>query len=185
MGCLKTLTDQCGKKNPSGIKTLMYLADASDITNKPKLKSEMTPAGTAPGDGVTIGEAFTTAVGAGFYPYKIIPMSGKVDDNAVGEIGGKTWESSFEFKIRGTDAEVLEFAANTVNCCLIGIAIEKSGQRRVLGDIEDHAWIESAVATTGMAATDLRGVTFTLKSVQGNPAPIYDAELTIPEFVAP
>jgi len=75
---------------------------------------------------------------------------------------------------------VLEFAKCFVNSCPIGVFPEKSGQRRVLGSAEDPAYVDTAAITTGMAPADLRAATFTIKSVQEGPAPIYEDGLTLP-----
>lgn len=177
----KSIIDPCGVFNPAGTKTDMWLAAADDVTNIPKLKSEL--AGTDPGDGATIGEAFIMAAGKYFKKFRIIAQSGKVEDNATGEIGGKTFESMFSFQLAGTKADQLEFAKCILNGCVIAIAKEKSGQLRVLGSKEDYAWIDSLALSTGQKSGDLRAGTYVLKSVQGLPAPVYDSILTIP--VAP
>lgn len=176
-----SLLDPCGVFNPAGTKTDMWLAAADDVANIPKFKSEL--AGTDPGDSVTIGEAFTMVALKYFKKFKIIAQSGKVDDNLTGEIGGKTFESMFTFQIAGTKADQLEFAKCVANGCLIALPKEKSGQIRVLGSKDDYAWIESIALTTGQKPGDLRGGTYVIKSVQGYPAPVYDAALAIP--VAP
>ena len=177
---LKGLTAACGDPNPAGIKSKIYLASAGDVTNSPKLKSDMTPAGTNAGDGATIGEVYTMASGKLFKEFTIIPLSGEVTDTLVGEVGGKTFESTFDFMIAGTKADQLEFAKCIANGCLIAIVPEKSGQRRVLGDKDDHAFVESIVLKTGKKGGDVRAGTYQIKSVQGYPAPVYDAALAIP-----
>lgn len=179
----KSLVDPCGVYNPAGTKTDMWLAAADDVTNIPKFKSDMIPAGTDPGDSVTIGEVYTMAATKYFKKFKIIAQSGKVEDNLVGEIGGKTFESMFTFQLAGTKADQLEFAKCVANGCLIAIPKEKSGQLRNLGSKDDYAWIESIALTTGQKSGDLRGGTYVIKSVQGHPAPVYDSALVIP--VAP
>jgi hypothetical protein len=176
----KSLSGQCGVPNPPGLKTKIYLAPADDFTAMPLFKDKMTPPNTDPGASVTYGEAFTPVVGGGFRSFDIIPLSGSVVDTAVGETGSKSFESVFNFKIAGTKADQLEFAACILNGCLIGIAPEKSGQKRVLGTNDDYAWVESIELNTGAATSDQRAGTYALKSAQGTPAPVYDAALAIP-----
>lgn len=184
MGDFQTFIKVCGTPNPAGTKAFLWVQKIGAIAD-PFPAPTGTP--SAAGDTKVLTGAFTYEVGEpqGFVKIPIVPDSGQIEDNLVGnEPGSQGIESFIDFRIAGTKKEQLEFYDTLVSFsgCMVAILQTKAGEKRVLGDKDNPASVESLQARTGQVQGDPNGATIRLKSSMGVTAPILDEAVTIAEI---
>ena len=105
-------------------------------------------------------------------------VTGSIDDVLEGEVGGQGYKSSIPFRIKGTNAEQLEFADNLAaySGCLVAMLRDRKRNMRVIGTKSIPASVESAEGTTGKKNGETTGFDYVLSAATGLTAPIYDDE---------
>lgn len=163
------LIDECGKANPPGVAVRTHWVPKDDIDVFPSYLATANP-----GDTVKLNGDIVLKANKKFNQVDIITNSGQIKDTLVGAIGSKSWESTFDFMKASTDPKVLEFFECLAKGCLVVLIKEKSGQTRVMGNLDSPAYLESAETDTGKQSGDTRGVTAQIKADIGRVAPVYE-----------
>lgn len=171
------LIDSCGSKNIPGVSVRVYFAKKDDIDTFPPFKIT-----TLPGDSVTLDGDIVMKALKKFYQVDIITDSGEVKDTLAGSIGSKVYESTFDFMKATTNPNVVEFQESLANECLVVIVKEKSGNLRVLGNLDSPAYLETAEGTTAKTTGDTRGFTNQIKATPGYAAPFYEGLIDIDDL---
>lgn len=153
-----------------GTQTMHYYAPLSWIANLPVASA--TPATLT--DKVIINNPITFHLGKKFLKMYSTMDTGRVFDKQVGEIDGKSFESSFEWFFPGTKAEALALIALMNNSNMFFLALEANGQRRMMGSRAFPAKLELADVDTGTKTSDRKGTKLRVSSRGVIPAAIYD-----------
>jgi hypothetical protein len=176
---LKNLTAaQCGSQAQAGTEVDLYYTCSCELAGWPATKADN--GGTADGDTKILDEPFDftgAATGTGYWRKATIVIdTGSIDDALEGEVGGQGFKSSIPFRIKGTDAEQLEFADNLVaySGCLVAMLRDRKSNLRVLGTKSIPASVESVAGTTGKKNGETTGFDYVLTASTGKTAPIYD-----------
>jgi hypothetical protein len=178
----ENLVIECGGMNPPGLRTKLYFIPAAELVGFPKTKDKMTPAGTAIGDTVTIGEAFTmvTTAGKGFFrTIDVVVDTAGLMSKTVGEVLSKSFENSLKFFVMGTSVAALEFAECVANSCLVCLVQDREDNFFVIGRNNDPAHVESIEINWGEKQGDRKGSAYEIKSLDGRVPLLYPASLTI------
>lgn len=154
--------------NPAGVKGTLYLCPAKEFASWPAYDS-----GTDPGDSVKLSGNFSfTGAGTGNGYWRAFPClleKGAVEYNAVGGKGSKSFDVLGRGYVLGVDAEQLEWFKNVLNTPVVGLWVDKKGLMHVIGAKDDPAYLEEGAGTTGIAATDERGIAFSIKANAASP----------------
>jgi hypothetical protein len=121
-----------------------------------------------------VGYSYETAVevsadivfnaGKGFGKISIMPDSGEVKVDLVGNKGNKKTKSSLSFDVAGNDKKLLGFLRTHKNTPMLFCVPERDGQKRLIGDRYNAAYVVEAPATTGKGGEDDKKVSFTFES---------------------
>jgi len=164
-----------GEDNMGGVQRQAYFCPIDDISELPGYKS--TPATLA--EYAEVEGDFTMAAGKNFWEITIEEKTGKVDDAAIEGEGNNSVESTFEFFLPGNRAQHLGFIRKVLNTKGVWIVPEADGNYRILGIKPGVPAITTTSGTTGTNSDGSKGTTFTVKSVQNGPAPIYDGSIVL------
>jgi len=164
-----------GKDNMAGVQRKAYFCPIDDIETMPAYKT--TPSSLA--EYAEITGDFTMVSGKNFWEITIEPATGKVEDAAIEGEGNNSMESTYEFLIPGNRAQHLGFIRKVLNTKGVWIVPEADGNHRVLGIKPGVPAITRANTTTGVNSEGTKGATFTVKSIQNGPAPLYNGSLTL------
>lgn len=162
------LVDKCGSKNPPGVAVRTWWVPTKLIDTFPGLLASTDAGDTVELDGDIVLEAL-----AKFTQIDIVTNSGEVKDQMVGELGSRSFESTFDFMLSTTNSPEIEFMESVANGCLCVLVKEKSGNIRVLGSPDSPAYLEAAESSTGKDSGSSRGITMQIKAATGSPAPFY------------
>ncbi|NRT11520.1 hypothetical protein [Flavobacterium sp. 14A] len=113
---------------------------------------------------VTVTEDIVFQAGKGFGTIAIMPDSGEVTVDLVGNKGNKKTKSSFPFAVSSNNKKVLGFMRTHKNTPMIFCVRERDGQKRLIGDAFNPAYIVEGKATTGKGGEDDKVVNFTFES---------------------
>lgn len=161
---INKLTSGACLANAAGIKGIGYMAPAQEFAAWPAFQTASTP-----GDGKTVqltGNFSFTGAGTGKGYFRSFPMlmeKGGVTYKAVGGVGSKSLEVLFNFYVVGVDAVQLEWLKDVKNIPGVFLCPDKNGTLHVLGSKDDPAYMQEADGGTGVAATDDRGVLYTIR----------------------
>jgi hypothetical protein len=100
----------------------------------------------------------------GFGTINIMPDSGEVKVDLVGNKGNKKTKSSFMFSVAGNNKKTLGFMRTHKNTPMLFCVTERDGQTRLVGDKFNPAYIVEAPGTTGKGGEDDKMVAFTIES---------------------
>lgn len=154
--------------NPAGVKGTLYLVPAKEFASWPAYQST-----TDPGDTVTLDGNFSfTGAGTGKGFWRAFPClleKGAVEYNAVGGKGSKSFDVLGRGYVLGLDATQLEWWKNMLNAPMVGLWVDKKNVMHVIGSKDDPAYLEEGAGTTGIAATDERGIAFAIKANAASP----------------
>jgi hypothetical protein len=103
---------------------------------------------------------------------------GELKSKLVGPRDGKGFENMLEISFPGSEAEFLGFKASAANRQLIFFVKEKNGKVRVLGNLEDPAFMEDDDTTSGKKIADGRTSKLTFRASGSTPSPLYTTPLT-------
>lgn len=167
----------CNESNPAGTNTILRLAPACEIDTFPLTKAEngdiSEMATQVELDGDIVFNA--TPTGCGYWrEYQIKQYSGSFAYNLVGERGNKTFDNDILFTLTGTNAEVRGFSALIANGCFVASIQTKADEWVVIGDKDNHAWIEQLSGNSGAATTDANETVFVIRA--NNKVPHYGYE---------
>lgn len=176
---IKTLAINCGEPNPPGLRTKMRFIPAKELTGFPKTKDKMTPAGTAVGDTVTLGEVFTyvTTPGKGYWrELDVLVDTGGLNSKTIGEIGGKSFQNTIKGFLplaESSRAAILEWNQCMANACLVCAVQDRTDRWLIVGRDNDPAHIEEIDTNFGEKQGDRAGSAFSIKSMDGSVPLLY------------
>lgn len=164
-----------GRYNPGGINQVYY-GYQEDFLSFPVLADPETA--TTLESLVTYATAITMKATKQIFPLYCTVEEGEIKSTLVGPRDGKGYENMLEISFPGSEAEFLGFKASAANRQLIFFVKEKNGKVRVLGNLEDPAYLEADDSTSGKKIADGRTSKLTFKASGATPAPIYTTPLT-------
>lgn len=163
-----------GRYNPAGVKRVFY-AFVEDILSFPTLadpETALTFESLAEYDG-----AIVMKPGKQFFPLYCTVETGEITSTLVGPRDGKGFENSVSISFPGSEAEFLGFKAASANRNIVFIVEEKNNKMRVLGSLDDPAFMDTDESTSGKAIADGRTSVLGFKASGATPAPIYTSPL--------
>jgi hypothetical protein len=163
-----------GRYNPAGI-TKVYYAFKEDIATFPTLADSETA--TSFESLVEFAAAITMKATKSFHPLYCTVEEGEIKATLVGPRDGKGYENSLEISFPGNVATFLGFKAAAANRELVFLVKEKNNKVRVLGSLEDPAYMESDEETSGKKIADGRKSVLSFKASGATSAPIYKEPL--------
>jgi hypothetical protein len=113
---------------------------------------------------VVVTEDIAFNPGNGFGIINIMPDSGEVKVDLVGNKGNKKTKSSIGFAISANDAVALGFMRTHANTPMVFCVPERNGQKRLIGDAFNAAYIVEGAATTGKGGEDDKMINFSFES---------------------
>lgn len=164
-----------GLYNPAGINDVYY-AFVEDIATFPTLADPATA--TTFDSLVSFADAITMKTGKKFNPVYCTLETGQIKSTLVGPRDGKGFEKSLEISFPGNQAAMIGFRAYAAGRDLVFIVREKNGVLRVVGDLEDPAFLETDEEGSGQKISDGRKAILTFKANGATPAPIYVTAIT-------
>jgi hypothetical protein len=102
--------------------------------------------------------------GKGFGKITVQSDSGEVMVDVVGNKGNKKTKSSFAFYIPGNSKKLLGMVRTLKNVPMVFCVSERDGQKRLIGDKFNPAYMSEVKGTTGKGGEDDKGVQFTIES---------------------
>lgn len=153
--------------NAVGVKGTGYMIPAEEFSSWPAYLTT-----TTAGDTVKLNGNFSLVATSDIGYFRSFPClieKGSYTVAAVGGIGSKTFEEKYTFVVPGVDAAQLEFLKNLVNIPGVWLCTDKNGVVHVIGSKDDPAYVETAEGTTGVAATDERIITITVRAISASP----------------
>jgi len=168
MCTLIDLTGACGKNVPPGVRTRVFFVPEEEVATYPNPLTT-----TGPGDSQILDGDIILEPLSYFRQVDIVVKEGEVKDTLVGEVGGKSWETMFEFIIAGVGPVETEFAACLANGCPLILIPDKEAQVRSVGEVGNPAYADAIELTTGKASGDRKGGTYAMKFESGTPAKFY------------
>lgn len=164
-----------GEDNMGGVQRKAYFCPIDDITTLPSYKS--TPATLA--EYAEVEGDFAMVAGKNFWEIIFEEKTGKVDDAAIEGDGNNSMESTFEFFLPGSRSQHLGLLRKILNTKGVWIVPEADGNHRILGIKPGVPAMVDGNVTTGTNSEGTKGITFTVKSIQNGPAPVYDGSLVL------
>jgi hypothetical protein len=156
---LKNVTRQCGA-NPPGIITL-YAVRAAEVTSIPDATYN------------TISGDLVMASGKKFAVWEFSEESGKLEEKAIGEIDGRSYDCMLDIFIPGVDATNDFMFDNALNDRFILISKDGSGNLRIHGEVGRGMRMEVCEFTTGDKPETRRGTTLQFKRNFGHKSYFY------------
>lgn len=188
MGCFDDIAveniDQCiNAELLSGLSEVeLYYAmhnQASAIPMPPNFDASGYDYSTA----VVVSSPITFPTGKGFGKIVIQSDTGEVLLEAGGNKGNKKLKSVLNFYVAGNDKKLLGFIRTRLNQPMLFLATERNGQKRLIGDKFNPAYISEVKGTTGKGGDDDKGVQFAIES-WGIPI-VYESSITQADQSAP
>jgi len=164
-----------GRYNPAGVKKVYY-AFLEDIASFPTLDDPETALTFE--SLVEYTEAIVMKAGKQFFEYYGTLEESELKCELVGPLDGKGFENSGEWSYPGNDSKALGFMAATANRPAVYLIVEKNNVVRVVGSLEDPAYLQTIANTSGKKIADGRKSVITVKASGATPAPIYTLPLT-------
>lgn len=121
--------------------------------------------------------------GKGWGKIVIQADSGEGLVSLVGNKGNKKEKNGISFYVAGNDAKTLGYLRTFKNRPSVYMYTERNGQKRLVGDKHNPAFIMEAAGTTGKGPEDDKGVLFTIESY-GVPI-IYKGDVQLPAVPNP
>jgi hypothetical protein len=164
-----------GSYNPAGVSQVFY-GFKEDFASMPALPDSLDALTFA--SLVEYDTAITMKATKQIYPLYCTLEEGQIKSTMVGPRDGKGFDNMIEISFPGNEAAFLGFQAAAANRELILFVVEKNKKIRVLGDLENPAYMESGEGDSGKKISDGRKTVLSFKSSSGTPAPIYTIPLT-------
>ncbi len=166
--------DACAK-NPGGMYDESYFGEIADVETWPVVDD--TPA--AFGDDVVTTGDIEMLTGKRMYKLYTTQDTSEVVDTLVGEVDGKSWETTYDCFTPGTHKEVLAIAATFANGNWFFVPRERGGNFRIVGGPGRPAKLVEGSIRTAKDAKGRKGFMFKVMVFGPTPAPIYTSG-TIP-----
>lgn len=171
----KAITFPQGRYNPAGINQVFF-GYKDDFLSFPALADPETALTFE--SLVTYATAIVMKTGKQLFQLYCTVEEGEIKSTLVGSRDGKGYENTLEISFPGNEAEFLGFKAASANRELIFFVREKNNKVRVLGNLEDPAYMDTDESTSGKKIADARKSVLTFKASGPTPAPIYTTALT-------
>ncbi|MBC5835806.1 hypothetical protein G6N05_05350 [Flavobacterium sp. F372] len=113
---------------------------------------------------VTVASPIVFSAGKGFGRMTVQSDMGEVKVSAPGNKGNKKSKSSFDFYIPGNSKKLLGYIRTFKNIPMVFIVTERDGQKRLVGDKFNPAYMSEVEGTTGKGGEDNKGVQFTIEA---------------------
>lgn len=113
---------------------------------------------------VTVETDITFTAGKGFGKIVIQSDTGEVKLALVGNKGNKKTKNSFDFYVASNAKKLLGFVRTMKNIPMIFLVTERDGQKRLIGDKYNPAYLSEVAGTTGKGGEDDKGIQFTIES---------------------
>jgi hypothetical protein len=126
---------------------------------------------------VTVAEDITFAAGKGFSKITLQSDTGEVKLDLVGNKGNKKTKNSFSFYVPGNAKKLLGFVRTMKNIPMLYLVTERDGQKRLIGDKFNPAYLSEVAGTTGKGGEDDKGIQFTIEAF-GVPI-VYEGVVTL------
>jgi len=173
---------EVGNNNDGGLSQTHYYALPSWFTNFPEVPSPNAAANIT--DLVTISENFVFHTDKFWLPVYCTLEKGKIESKQVGERDGKSYENTVNLFFPGSKVEGMGWMEQMKNTNFVMLIRELEGQVRVIGSKRLPAEILENSHSTGEKIADLKGFTYSVKSI-GRIAPVYTGEILTQEGVIP
>lgn len=168
MCLLDSLTwDECNT-NPGGMQTMHAYGEIGDVLEWPEV---IDPDGLS--DSVTIADDIVMKPTKQMYDLYTTMDTAEVKDESVGEIDGKSFESTFEFFHPGSKAKMMALASKVNNGNFFFVVKEADGQKRLFGSPAFPAKIDTSSITTAKDTKGRKGWTAKFRTRGSTPVPIY------------
>lgn len=159
-----------GRYNPAGLTRVLY-AFTEDILSMQVMPDPETTLTFS--ELVEMNEAIVMKPGKKFSELYCTLEEGEIKSKQVGPRDGKGFENEVEISFPGNDALLLGFQAQCANRTLVKLVLEKNGKWRVVGNINDPAYLDNGEYTSGKKIADGRATKLMFKSSGPTPPPIY------------
>lgn len=166
-------TGPCGAANVKGIAVQIHVACACNVATIPTPPA-YDPA--TPGASVTIATDITMQAGEYFRTIDVITDRGAVRSALEGPQGSQSFRNSLEFALAGSDPATLAWWEQSKNGCLIAIVTEKTGRKRLIGNLLSPAHYESLEVSNSSEANEGVGMLF---DTTGKIAPVYEGVIPL------
>jgi hypothetical protein len=113
---------------------------------------------------VTVTDPIVFEAGKGFAEIMVQADMGEVKTSVVGNKGNKKHKQSFDFYVPGNSKKLLGFLRTMKNRPMVFCVPERDGQKRLIGDKFNPAYMSEVEGTTGKGGEDNKGVQFTIES---------------------
>jgi hypothetical protein len=169
MSCFENIhvenLDQCiNAEVQAGVSEVgVHYAVHKDITNFPMPVNFDDPTFTYE-KAVEVSAPIVFAAGKGFGQIVIQSDTGEVQLEAGGNKGNKKLKSVFPFFVAGNDKKLLGFIRTRINTPMLFCVTERNGQKRLIGDKFNPAYMSEVKGTTGKGGDDDKGVQFSIES---------------------
>ncbi|MGY4385656.1 hypothetical protein ACVWYN_002702 [Pedobacter sp. UYP24] len=163
-----------GRYNPAGL-TKVFYAFVDDILSFPSLADPETA--TTFASLVEFANPIVMKAGKQFNELYCTVEEGELKSTLVGPRDGKGYENMLEISFPGNESLFLGFKAASANRNIVFAVAEKNKKVRILGSLEDPAYMESDESTSGKKIADGRKSVLTFKASSATPAPIYTTAL--------
>jgi len=169
-----------GRYNPGGVSRVLF-AFAEDVATFPTLADPETA--TTFESLVLFAAPILMKSGKSFKEIYCTLEEGEVKSEMVGPRDGKSRENSIEISFPGSEAAFLGFKAASSNRQMIFAVLEKNRKVRIVGSLNDPAFLETDSETSGKKNADGRKTMLMFKAAGATSAPIY--HLTIDTLLVP
>lgn len=113
---------------------------------------------------VEVATPITFNAGKGFGKIVIQSDTGEVLLEAPGNKGNKKLKSVFPFYVAGNNKKLLGFIRTRLNTPMLFCVTERNGQKRLIGDKFNPAYISEVKGSTGKGGEDDKGIQFSIES---------------------
>ena len=111
--------------------------------------------------------------GMGWHKVEIVPETGSVEHGLLGNTGGKIYQNTYAFLVKGSDAKLLGWARRIKNEKLVVLAKEFKGTLRQIGSNGLPARLNEVSGGIEALVEGERALTFNVIDKNFAPAPIY------------
>ena len=164
-----------GRYNPAGT-TLIYYLLPEDVDTFPVPADPATA--TTFDSLVELATAIVMKEGKQMFPIYCTLEEGELKSTLQGPRDGKGYENMMSLSFPGNDSIFLGWQSYFANRDVIFVVKEKNGKVRVLGSLEDPAYMDTAEGTSGKKVADGRATVLTFKATGSTPPPVYTQALT-------
>lgn len=163
-----------GRFNPAGV-TKVWYAFTEDIASFPVLADPETA--TTFSSLVEYDDPIVMKPGKKFEELYCTLEEGEVKATLVGPRDGKGYENMISISFPGNESNFLGYKAAGANREQVFLVKEKNGKIRVVGSLEDPAFMESDEESSGKKIADGRKSLLAFKASGATSAPIYTSPM--------